>query len=142
VNPAHELLNQRVLAATDLSAVGSRAVRLGAFLAQSWSSPLHVLHVLAEEGKGEDQARASIQAALDEGEWTAPELHLHLENGRPSERILASVDELVPDVLAMGSVSRSGIPGFLIGNTAERVLDALECSLLTIKPLEFESPVS
>ena len=142
VNPHHELLRRCVLAATDLSPVGGRAVRLGAFLAQSWSCPLHVLHVLGDAKEGEDDARAAIQAALGEGEWAPPELRLHLESGRPSERILAAVERLGPDVLVMGSVSRSGIPGFFVGNTAERVLDEIDCSLLTIKPLEFESPVS
>lgn len=141
VDPHHELLRQCVLAATDHSPVGGRAVRLGAFLAQSWSCPLHVLHVLEKEKEGEDDARAAIRAALDQGEWTAPELQLHLESGRPSERISAAVDRFAPDVLVMGSVSRSGIPGFFVGNTAERVLDELDCSLLTIKPLEFETPV-
>jgi nucleotide-binding universal stress UspA family protein len=41
----------------------------------------------------------------------------------------------------MGSVSRSGIAGLLLGNTAERLLDRVQCSLLTIKPRDFVSPV-
>jgi universal stress protein E len=34
--------------------------------------------------------------------------------------------------------SRSGV---MIGNTAERILPELTCSLLAIKPLEFVCPV-
>jgi nucleotide-binding universal stress UspA family protein len=45
------------------------------------------------------------------------------------------------DVLVMGTVARGGIPGMLIGNTAERVLRKLPCSVLTVKPDGFESPV-
>jgi len=45
------------------------------------------------------------------------------------------------DLLVMGTVCRTGIPGFFIGNTAEKVLDEVDCSVLTIKPTGFESPV-
>jgi hypothetical protein len=33
------------------------------------------------------------------------------------------------------------VAGLLVGNTAERMLDRVECSLLTIKPEGFVSPV-
>ena len=33
----------------------------------------------------------------------------------------------------MGTVGRSGITGALIGNTAEVVLDSLECDVLVLK---------
>jgi universal stress protein E len=36
--------------------------------------------------------------------------------------------------VVMGSVARRGIPGFLIGNTAERVLPRLPSSVLVVKP--------
>lgn len=34
----------------------------------------------------------------------------------------------------MGSVARTGIPGFIIGNTAESILGQVQCSVLVIKP--------
>ncbi len=45
------------------------------------------------------------------------------------------------DLLVMGTVCRTGIPGFLIGNTAEKVLADVDCSVLTAKPEGFQSPV-
>jgi nucleotide-binding universal stress UspA family protein len=42
----------------------------------------------------------------------------------------------------MGTAGRSGIRGLVIGNTAERMLDQLECSILTLKPPGFVAPVS
>jgi nucleotide-binding universal stress UspA family protein len=42
----------------------------------------------------------------------------------------------------MGTVCRTGIPGLIIGNTAERVLDVVDCSVLTVKPEGFVSPVA
>jgi nucleotide-binding universal stress UspA family protein len=39
-------------------------------------------------------------------------------------------------------VGRTGIPGFLIGNTAEQVLSEVTCSVLALKPRGFVSPVT
>ena len=36
-------------------------------------------------------------------------------------------------VLVMGAVSRSGLKRLFIGNTAERVLDAVDCDVLVVK---------
>ena len=41
----------------------------------------------------------------------------------------------------MGTLARTGIEGYLIGNTAETVLQRVECSVLTTKPDGFVSPV-
>jgi universal stress protein E len=45
------------------------------------------------------------------------------------------------DLVVMGTVARTGIAGFLIGNTAERVLRKLPCSVLAIKPDGFVCPI-
>ena len=41
----------------------------------------------------------------------------------------------------MGTVGRTGVQGFFIGNTAEEILNQVECSVLAVKPPGFESPV-
>jgi len=41
----------------------------------------------------------------------------------------------------MGTVCRTGIPGYFIGNTAESILSEVSCSVLTLKPEGFISPV-
>ena len=46
------------------------------------------------------------------------------------------------DTIVMGSVGRTGLAGFFIGNTAETVLSRVKCSVLTVKPDGFVSPVS
>lgn len=51
------------------------------------------------------------------------------------------IEEKKIDVLVMGTVARTGIPGFIIGNTAEIILQKIDCSLLALKPLGFVSPV-
>jgi nucleotide-binding universal stress UspA family protein len=45
------------------------------------------------------------------------------------------------DLLVMATIARTGVPGMLIGNTAERMLQSVDCSVLAIKPRGFVSPV-
>lgn len=45
------------------------------------------------------------------------------------------------DLVIMGSVCRTGIAGFVMGNTAEYMLDKIQCSVITLKPEGFKSPV-
>lgn len=46
------------------------------------------------------------------------------------------------ELIVLGTVSRTGLPGYFIGNTAESVLNQIKCSVLTIKPEGFISPVA
>ncbi len=58
--------------------------------------------------------------------------------GRVLPRVAASEDV---DVIVMGTVCRAGLPGFLIGNSAERILDTVDCSVLAVKPDGFVTPI-
>ena len=40
------------------------------------------------------------------------------------------------------TVVRIGVAGLFIGNTAEAILEQIECSVLAVKPEGFETPVS
>jgi len=42
----------------------------------------------------------------------------------------------------MGTVGRTGIPGLIMGNTAESILNNIGCSVLAVKPPGFVSPVT
>jgi nucleotide-binding universal stress UspA family protein len=46
------------------------------------------------------------------------------------------------DLIVMGTVARTGLPGMIMGNTAEAVLDRVKCAVLAIKPDGFISPVT
>ena len=46
------------------------------------------------------------------------------------------------ELIVMGTVARTGIPGLLIGNTAETILQRVDCSVLAVKPDGFVSPVT
>ena len=45
-------------------------------------------------------------------------------------------------MVVMGTVGRTGIPGFITGNTAEMILSQVESSVLAIKPKGFRTPVT
>jgi universal stress protein E len=62
-------------------------------------------------------------------------------DGKPEDAIIELVNAQKIDLLVMGTMSRGGIPGLLIGNTAEKVLYHADCSVLTLKPAGFKSPV-
>ncbi|MEO8271470.1 MAG: universal stress protein, partial [Aureliella sp.] len=66
---------------------------------------------------------------------------MHLLKGRAPEVIERFVRDNAIDLIVMGTLARSGIAGMLIGNTAEQVLDRIECSLLALKPYSFASPI-
>ena len=153
VDPTAELVHESIMAATDLTSVGERAVELGAFVAQASGAALHVVHAWqmpfeAQFQSSEDHddrlreiqqgCEEKIRAALPAGEL---EVTLHVGCNSPSRAIQAGVEALGAELLVMGTLSRGGIAGFLMGNTAERLLDRISCSLLTIKPEDFMSPV-
>lgn len=66
---------------------------------------------------------------------------IHLIQGDPSQVISDFTRQRKSDLLVMGTVARGGLPGLLIGNTAEVVLDSVNCATLTIKPPDFVSPI-
>jgi nucleotide-binding universal stress UspA family protein len=70
------------------------------------------------------------------------DLHLHVVKG-PAQFVVSELArELTVDLVVMGTVARTGIDGFFMGNTAESILGQLDCSVLTVKPPEFISPVT
>jgi len=144
-----------ILAATDRSPVGRRVIEMAASLAAECGAQLHIVHALmlpmsvqiegddAQEqfvAQGREAAQAEISAQLPESLRAAARFHIGLTS--PSNAILACVDRLEPDLVVMGTVSRAGIAGLLVGNTAERMLEQLDCSLLTVKPADFVCPVA
>jgi len=74
-----------------------------------------------------------------EGRVTDEQARLH--RGEPDAIIPEFVVAEGVDLMVMGTVARSGLAGLLIGTTAERVLRKLPCSVLTVKPDGFVSPI-
>ena len=65
---------------------------------------------------------------------------VQLIKGIAVQNILAAAEDT--DLIVMGTVGRSGIPGLFIGNTAEDVMQNTQASILAVKPDSFRSPLA
>ncbi len=79
------------------------------------------------------------RVGVDANNYIAPEFHMR--RGVAATVIPETAREFWADLIVMGTVARTGIAGLLIGNTAEAVLEQLQCSVLAVKPSGFVSPV-
>jgi universal stress protein E len=61
--------------------------------------------------------------------------------GDPASALVHATKKHHTNVIVMGAISRSALKRFFIGNTAERVIDEVECDLLVVKPASFRTPV-
>jgi universal stress protein E len=100
----------------------------------------------AEEIRAEIEAKAVAQArsGFDRIMKSAhiPRSRRHLVARYPIDAIPDVARKTRSAIVVMGAVSRSGLKSVFIGNTAERVLDHLQCDLLVVKPLRFETRIA
>ncbi len=155
--PPAEKEAKSVLVAHDLRSVGDLAMELGSSLAEMQEVPLHVIHaseypelddkfpsgVISEEQKNayREESEATMHKQLALANLSVP-TNVHFSTERPDAAIMNCVGQNDVDLLVMGTIGRTGIPGFVTGNTAERLLPQIPCSLLAVKPPGFESPVT
>jgi len=66
------------------------------------------------------------------------ESNIKIVNGIPEDVIPAVADEMDCRLIVLGTVSRSGVKGYIMGNTAEQLLHNLHCDVLAIKPENFK----
>lgn len=135
-------------------------LRLATVLAELEQAELHVVHVwpffeeqrLHSRGGYSDAEVAGIGSSIRRQHEAAlselvapflPKIHrLHLLKGNATEEISRLTENQRFDAVVMGTVCRSGVQGLLIGNTAETLLDQINCSIVAIKPPGFVTPVS
>ena len=68
-------------------------------------------------------------------------LKIHLLKGLAKDRIPEIVKQQKIDLIMMGTVGRTGIPGYIMGNTAETMLNRIDCSVLAVKLEGFVTPI-
>jgi len=152
VDPAH--------AHAKPSRLDSLIVEKGRQLAKALKGTMHLMHAAYPSAFGMaviDPAldgvtlaaayeQQSEKARADFAEFAAsakvPRKRCHVIDRDPAAGITAVARKINADVVVMGAVSRSGIKRLLIGNTAERVLGAIPCDVLVVKPAHFEKRVS
>lgn len=132
---------------------------LASSLAERESAELHVVHAWQMPGESmlrSGRARisnAELENLLAETEQSHRKRlhdlvesydlkHTHLLKQKPAKAITSLANQFLADLIVMGTVGRTGLPGWIIGNTAEDVLQTTQASVLAVKPKGFVSPVT
>jgi universal stress protein E len=130
---------KRIVCAVDASDPAREALATAAFLARTFVAELHTLCVLSTErpaAAGEespaDPLGAAFRAALERIDLHGIQHSVALRHGKPAAQIVDCATELGADVLILGSARRTGLSRLVRGNTAEKVLRQVPCSLLTV----------
>jgi universal stress protein E len=152
-----------ILVPSDFSEVSQEALAIAVEGAQLVDSRLHLLHALegqiappqwfgaaqkklvADYIAGQRaEAENKLREQLTKTDYrTLPRgVQVHVVDGPPDEAILHAVDEFQIDLVVMGTSARTGIAGLFTGNTAERLISHLTCSVIAVKPPGFECPIS
>jgi universal stress protein E len=87
------------------------------------------------------KARHDLDAAVAQLGTKRAGVEPLLMEGEPQDVLPAYAESHGVDLVVMGTVARTGIAGFVMGNTAERILTRLRASVVAIKPRGFVSPV-
>jgi universal stress protein E len=65
----------------------------------------------------------------------------HVEEWLPETVIEQVALKIDAELVILGTIGRTGISAALIGNTAEHVIDQLNCDVLALKPDGYKSPL-
>ncbi|MGH7140823.1 MAG: universal stress protein, partial [Pirellulales bacterium] len=144
-----------LLVASDFSAASDAALRWALRIGASSGAKLHLIHVLEHpyarlrdaslvEARHEELYREQSRAAAEErlkeqlvriSGAAGCNAEVCVAEGPyfADDAILRYIEAHQIDLLVMGTRGRTGIAGFLIGNTAERLVTAVGCSLLAVR---------
>lgn len=153
---------ESIMVADDFSDNGSQVLDAGVQLARTLETKLHIVHALEQTDDAKlvasgipveqirrvqenvkEEANAKLAERLSRTDYRTltQGTMTHIERGRAEDLIVEKLQEFEVDLLVMGTAGRSGWSALIIGNTAERLLSMVSCSLLVIKPSEFKSPI-
>ncbi len=143
-----------LLVAVDFSEPSRRALELARALAASLDLAVDVLHVhepvtdvrrglvgrlaagsAASELDANARARARKELSSLVGEVfgdDAPAVSLHVEAGRPAERIAGVARAIGADLIALGTTGRTGLERMLLGSVAEALVRQSSVPVLTV----------
>lgn len=169
IKPSKRKQFSRILAAvdpyhedTDGAELDHRILDLATSLAELEKSELHIVHAwnLGSEAflrssrarvpktlvdREVRETRMTHKKLLDDllGQYDFSEINakVHFLKGQPGKIIPALADKKRVELIVMGTVARTGVAGLFIGNTAEKILAKVNCSVLALKPTSFVTPV-
>lgn len=169
IKPGQEGRYRRICAAVDFASstdprnsLNRKIMDLSVSLAREEGSALHIVHswslpdenLLKEKfclagdtiDKWVSDTRKKhsdwLYSFLDRYDLHNLRYQVHLKQGTAHKLIPELAEKEGIDLIVMGTLSRTGVPGFLIGNTAEKVLHLVNCSVMAVKPDGFITPVT
>lgn len=75
-------------------------------------------------------------------EFDLPAQQTHVQEGMPEDVIPKLAQQLDAEMVVIGTIGRTGLSAAIIGNTAEHVIDRLDCDVLAVKPAGFVCPLA
>lgn len=93
-------------------------------------------------GEKEQMHAQALEGLLTGYGLTLDSPQVHFRKSAPAPLIAELAAQLPADLIVIGTIGRTGIPGFFIGNTAEAVLPITDVPVLAVKPRGFRSPVT
>ena len=157
---------RRVLAAVagkgnsiECEGLNERIVRTAAAVAESAQRQMNIVYALPVYGgkglKGKslrpdlvefmDNLREVIlekcERVLAEYDVEMSPAHVYVLPGRAERIIPDLVKSEHEDLVVMGTMAREGLPGVLLGSTAAKVFDQVDCPVVAVKPADFVSLV-
>ena len=154
--PYHDNCFKNVVACVDFSESSHRVIEQAIRVAQQSGASLRLLHVFSPPRKGanhvprpspEDQQHASdslserMQIALQpfESEIRALQVETNVvDSARESDGIVQFIRDSATDLVVVGTRGRTGMRAILPGTVAERIVRESPCSVLVVKPDDFE----
>ena len=144
-------------------ALNTQVMEMATSLSEADGAHLHVVNVWRLQ---EEQALRSGRLHIDSAEIARVLEHERIKSKARLDQLMADflagktprsvhhikglAGDVIPayaarhgiDAIVMGTVGRTGVSGFFIGNTAEEILNAVNCSVIAVKPPGFVSPVA
>jgi universal stress protein E len=150
-----------ILVPSDLTDVSQDALRIAVNGGQLVDTRLHLLHAvegqiappawfgktqrkmvndfLAQE-RAEANRKLHEQLSLTDYRTLPHGVQVHVVDGPPDEAVLKAIDDYQIDLVVMGTAGGSGLSGFVLGTTAERLMSHMKCSVIAVKPAGFVCP--
>lgn len=122
-------------------AIGEGAMRFGFINKPEDEINVYVEEIRKKQNNNLNILMSEITDKLGRDALTYISPKMHSLKGHPRIGVPEFAVKINADLVVMGTVARTGLPGYFMGNTAESILNQLSCSVLTIKPPEFITPV-
>jgi nucleotide-binding universal stress UspA family protein len=117
-------------------------LRLTAMFKRATTKELHLVNVVSKvTPELRAQHLSDIEELMAQSKESDLIVSIEILEGDVTKVLPAYARDNSIALVMLGMLSRTGLMGFFIGNTAEKILDDLDCSVVTVKPKSFVSPI-